>query len=64
MPVTVAYHTWTRTEPATVQLVEFTSVEEAKVAPLPKHMVAAFIFKDDGHYSRGPTSDWVYTCYS
>lgn len=38
MPVTVAYHTRIRTpiaEPATVKLVEFSSIEEAKAAPLP-----------------------------
>lgn len=64
MPVTVAYHTWTRVEPATVQLVEFPTVADAKSAPMPEHLVAAFIFEDGGYYSRGSTSDWVYTDYS
>lgn len=61
MSVTVAYHIWTRVEPATVQLVEFGSVEQAKRAPLPENTVAAFIFKDGGYYSRGLKSDWTYT---
>jgi hypothetical protein len=64
MTVTVAYHIWTRVEPAAVRLVEFASVEEAKGASLPEHLVTAFIFEDGGHYSRGPTSEWVYTDYS
>lgn len=64
MPVTVAYHTWTRGEPARVQLVEFPSVADAKRAPMPENLVTAFIFEGGGYYSRGSNSDWVYTDYS